>query len=58
MADLYRIVYVSTGGNQHGVVYVTATSLANAIAASKSNDATHKQNVSATVMQHNIVSGS
>jgi hypothetical protein len=58
MADLYRVIYDSTGPAPTTVLYVTATSLANAIAAVKAADTKHKNTVTATVIQHNIVTGS
>ena len=58
MADLYRVVYVSTGSQPHQAVNVSATSEANAIAAAKAGDSSHKQHVSASIIARNIIVGS
>jgi|HubBroStandDraft_6_1064221.scaffolds.fasta_scaffold00134_19 hypothetical protein len=57
MADIYRVIYVDNGG-QSQAVYVSATSEQNAVAGAKSNDKGHKQQITATVVMHNIVAGS
>lgn len=61
MADLYKVVYPSSGGQPQKTSFVTATSLANAIAAVKTNDTTHKidtQHITAVILHHNIIAGS
>ena len=58
MADHYRLIYESTGALPTKSVDVVATSLANAIAAAKTADSTHKQHVSGTVIAHNLIIGS
>jgi hypothetical protein len=61
MADLYKVVYPASGGQIQKTLFVTATSLANALAAVKSNDTAHKidtQHVTAVVLHHNVIAGS
>jgi hypothetical protein len=61
MADLYKVIYPSKGGQIQSVAFVSATSVANAIAAVKTNDALHNidtQHVTAVVLHHNIITGS
>lgn len=57
MADLYRVIYVDKGG-QNQSANVVATSEANAIAALKTSDTNHKMHGTATVIAHNIITGS
>ncbi len=61
MADLYKVVYPSKGGQIQKTAFVSATSIANAIAAVKSNDSEHKidtQHVTVAVLHHNVIIGS
>lgn len=58
MADLYKVIYDANDGQPTKTVFVSATTLANAIAAAKTNDGKHKNTVSATVHMHNVVAGS
>lgn len=57
MADIYRVIYETKKGPATAV-NVSATSLANAIAAAKANDTDHKQHISATVCMPNVIAGS
>lgn len=58
MADLYRVVYESKRGQNNKSVVVSATTIANAIAAASTADPDFKQHVTATVKEHNIIAGS
>lgn len=58
MADLYRVIYVAKRSDNQKSVVVSATSAANAVSAAITNDADHKQHISATVIQQNIIAGS
>jgi hypothetical protein len=58
MADVYKVTYNRNKSSENETVNVSATSLANAVAAAKTNDSSFKQHVSATVIMHNVVSGS
>jgi hypothetical protein len=61
MADLYQVVYRSSGGQDFKTAFVTATSTANAVAAVKSADPGHKidsSHIGITVLHHNVTAGS
>lgn len=61
MADLYKVVYPTKGGAIQKTAFVSATSVANAIAAVKTNDSEHKidtQHVTVFVAHPNIIIGS
>ena len=61
MADLYKVIYKTTSGQDWKTAFVSATSLANALAAVKTNDSKHQIDTvqaQATVLHHNIIAGS
>lgn len=61
MPDLYKVVYPSSGPQLQKTSFVSATSVANAIAAVKTNDMTHKidtQHITCVVWVPNIIIGS
>jgi hypothetical protein len=61
MADLYKIVYPTKSTPIFATALVSATSVANAIAAVKAADASHKidtQHVGVTVLHPGILTGS
>jgi len=61
MADLYKVVYAAKEGQIQKTVFVSATSVANAIAAVKTNDQRHmidSQHVTVFVAHPNIIIGS
>jgi hypothetical protein len=60
MADIYRVVYPAVGGTWKSA-NVSATSVANAIAAVKSNDSQHKidtSHVTAYIVAPSVITGS
>lgn len=60
MADIYKVIYPATGGQQK-TVFVSATSVANALAAVKTNDGQHKidtSHVTAVVWAPQVIIGS
>lgn len=60
MADLYKVVYPVNGGTQKTAM-VSATSIANAISAVKTNDTNHAinmQHITCVVWVPNIITGS
>ena len=58
MADLYRVIYNTSGPEGEKAVVVSATSEKNAADAAKNADINHKGHITATVLQHNIITGS
>jgi hypothetical protein len=61
MADLYKVVYPANDSQPQKTVFVSATSVANAIAAIKTNDSRHNittQHVTCVVWVPNIILGS
>lgn len=61
MADLYKVVYPASDSQPQKQVFVSATSVANVIAAVKTNDSRHNitmQHVTIVVWVPNIIIGS
>lgn len=61
MADLYKVVYPANDSQPQKQVFVSATSVANAIAAVKTNDSRHNigtGHITAVVWVPNIIIGS
>ena len=61
MADLYKVVYDAKDSQIQKTAFVSATSVANAIAAVKTNDARHNigaQHITVFVEVPNIIIGS
>ena len=59
MANIYRVIYTTTKGPQHGkAVNVSATTVANAVAAVKAADGQYTDIVSVTEIADSVISGS
>jgi hypothetical protein len=58
MANIYRVIYTHSHPDQQKAVNVSATTVANAIAAAKAADSKYKDIVTVTEKMDSVIAGS